>query len=84
MDWKCGIIVAILTFLIYILLRWCMDSISGRNTDEEGNLEGPKSMREITNGSAGEYLASFEVLAFISIFIAYQVNISLFGCGKKC
>ena len=76
-SWKCGITMAVLSLIIYMLLTWAASSYG---SEDAGKL----SLNELPSGSSvGQMAMSMEVVLFVSIFLAWQANSAWFGCGMN-
>ena len=73
-QWKCGITIAILALLIFILLGWVFQATTGVA------MAGKKSIGEMQGQNFGELMQSMEVMLFVAVFLAYQFNRMWFSC----
>lgn len=72
-QWKCGITIAVLTLLIFILIGWALNATGAIGA-------GKKSLNDMQGQGFGEIMQSMEVMLFVSVFLAYQFNRMWFSC----
>jgi hypothetical protein len=73
-QWKCGITIAVLTLLIFILIGLALNAAGVIGA-------GKKSLNDMQGqGGFSELMTSMEVMLFVSVFLAYQFNRMWFTC----